>query len=202
MYSYSDQIQRSLDTVSASLAATSPTLEIQMFGRSISSLRSSSAGKQFDPQLLARNWGIDLQTAKQTVNVTTQRGVRTVLHPTLSRRFRANNRQLRYRRLPNDCFTDTLISNSKSCRNNLYAQVFVTSDGWCRAYPMAKKSQAREGLPLLFQREGVPNVMVMDGAREQTMGEFRKKCREVGTRVRQTEPHTPWSNAAEAAIRE
>ncbi|KAI2506945.1 hypothetical protein MHU86_7441 [Fragilaria crotonensis] len=48
----------------------------------------------------------------------------------------------------------------------------------------------------------VPNVMVMDGAREQTMGLFRKKCREVGTRVRQTEPHTPWSNAAEAAIRE
>ena len=67
---------------------------------------------------------------------------------------------------------------------------------------MAKESQAHEGLSLLFQREGVPNVMVMDGAREQTMGEFRKKCREVGTRVRQTEPHTPWSNAAEAAIRE
>ena len=42
----------------------------------------------------------------------------------------------------------------------------------------------------------------MDGAREQTMVMFRKKCREVGVRVRQTEPHTPWSNSAEAAIRE
>ena len=28
-------------------------------------------------------------------------------------------------------------------------------------------------------------MMVMDGAREQAMGEFRKKCREVGTQVRQ-----------------
>ena len=203
MHLFANDIQRSLDAPSASLAATSPTLEIKSFTRSISSLRSSMAGKQFDPQLLARNWGIDLQTAKCTVNVTTQRGLRTVLHPTLSRRFRTNDRQLRYRCLPIDCFTDTLISNTASRRNNRYAQVFATSeDGWCRAYPMAKKSLAHEGLSLLFQREGVPNVMVMDGAREQTMGEFRKKCREVGTRVRQTEPHTPWSNAAEAAIRE
>jgi hypothetical protein len=44
-------------------------------------------------------------------------------------------------------------------------------------------------------------TIVMDGAREQTMGKFWKKCREVGTRVRQTEPHMPWSNAAESAIR-
>ena len=129
MYSYADQIQRSLDTASVSLAATSPTLEIQTFSRSISSPRSSTAGKEFDPQLLARNWGIDLQTAKRTVNATTQRSVRIVLHPTLSRRFRTNDRQLRYRRLPIDCFTDTLISNTKLRRNDLYAQVFATSDG-------------------------------------------------------------------------
>ncbi|KAI2512329.1 Reverse transcriptase (RNA-dependent DNA polymerase) [Fragilaria crotonensis] len=146
--------------------------------------------------------GIDLQTAKRTFNVTTQRGIRTVLHPTLSRRFRTNDRQLRYRRLPIDCFTDTLISNTASRRNNKYAQIFATPEGWCRAYPMNKKSLAHEGLSLLFQREGVPNTIIMDGAREQTMGLFRKKCREVGTRVKQTEPHTPWSNAAEAAIRE
>ena len=173
-------------------------LEIRMFSRSISSLPSSTAGKPFDPQLLAQNRGIDLQTAKRTVNVTTQRGVRTVLHHTPSRRFRTNDRQLRYRRLPIDCFKGTLISNMKSRRNNLYAQVFAMSDGWCRAYPMAKKSQAHKGLSLLYQQDGVPSGMVMDGAREQTMGEFQ----EVGTRVRQTEPHTPWSNTAEAAIRE
>jgi hypothetical protein len=67
---------------------------------------------------------------------------------------------------------------------------------------MAKKSQAHEGLSLLFQREGVPNTLIMDGAKEQVMGEFRKKRREVGSRVKQTEPHTPWSNMAESAIRE
>ncbi len=194
------------DGPSLSLLRTTPTLDICSLTRSLSSgisaLCTTQPGRQFEAPILARNWGIDLQTAKRTVEVTTQQGVQTVLHPTLSRCFRTNDRQLQYRRLQIDCFTDTLISNTTSRRNNKYAQIFATSDGWCRAYPLAKKSHAYEGLSLLFQREGVPNTMVMDGAREQTMGMFRKKCRQVRVRVRQTEPHTPWSNAAEAAIRE
>ena len=44
--------------------------------------------------------------------------------------------------------------------------------------------------------------MIMDGARELVMGDFRRKCRQAGVHVRQTEPHTPFSNAAESAIRE
>jgi hypothetical protein len=37
---------------------------------------------------------------------------------------------------------------------------------------MKKKSEAHETLSLLHARDGVPNVMIMDGAPEQTMGEF------------------------------
>ena len=44
--------------------------------------------------------------------------------------------------------------------------------------------------------------MVMDGGREQTMGEFRKKAREMSMKVRQTESYSPWQNAAEGSIRE
>ncbi len=167
----------------------------------ISTVRLSSSGPQLTPQVLATNWGI-IKTAAQTVKATTQRGIRTVLHPTLSRRFRTNNRQLRYRRLPIDCFTDTLFSNTTSRRNNKCMQKLATADGWCRTFPMSKKSLAHEGLSLLLQQEGAPNTMIMDGAQEQVMGMFRRKCRESGIRVKQTEPHTAWSNAAEAAIRE
>jgi hypothetical protein len=38
--------------------------------------------------------------AKGTVVMTTQRGVRTCLNPTLSHRFPANDKMLRYKRLP------------------------------------------------------------------------------------------------------
>ena len=54
----------------------------------------------------------------------------------------------------------------------------------------------------MFQRDGVPPVLIMDGSKEQTQGEFRKKAREAGVYVKQTHPHSPWQNAAEGGIRE
>jgi hypothetical protein len=41
----------------------------------------------------------------------------------------------------------------------------------------------------------------MDGSKEQTMGKFHQKAREMGMRIKQTEPYSPWQNAAEGAIR-
>ena len=67
---------------------------------------------------------------------------------------------------------------------------------------MAKRSQAHETLSLLFQHEGVPDIMSMAGAREQIFGEFRRKFREAGCHKKQTEPYSPWQNAAEGTIRE
>jgi hypothetical protein len=48
-----------------------------------------------DPQTLAARWMISPDRAKRTVVMTTQRGVRTCLNPTLSRRFPTNDRMLR-----------------------------------------------------------------------------------------------------------
>jgi hypothetical protein len=88
-----------------------------------------------------------------------------MIHPSFSVRFRTNDRQLRYRHLPVTCFTDTIFSNSKSRKGNKAAQVFCTADGWTRNFPMAKENDAHEALSLLFHRDGVPNMMVMDGAK-------------------------------------
>jgi hypothetical protein len=44
--------------------------------------------------------------------------------------------------------------------------------------------------------------MLMDGPKEQPQGEFRKKPRDAGCYVHITEPHTPWSDRVELAIRE
>jgi transposase len=158
--------------------------------------------KMISPEKLAQNWSIGIEAAKRTVEVTTQRGVRTVSNPALSRRFRTNDRQLRYRRLRGTMFSDTMESSVISKRGNRYAQVFGMPIGWTRAYPMKKKSEAHEGLGLLFARDGVPDTMVMDNAKEQVMGEFRRKSREAGCHIRQTEPYSPWANAAEGSIKE
>jgi hypothetical protein len=63
---------------------------------------------------LATNFGIGIEAAKRTRLVTTQRGVKRMIHPSLSVRFRINDRQMRYHWLPVTCFTDTMFSNSKS----------------------------------------------------------------------------------------
>ena len=107
---------------------------------------------------LTRRWKISLDKAKQTIQRTTQRGVRTVFHPTLSRRFRTNDRHLRYQRMPCNLYSDTLISTVVSFRQNKYAQIFASDFGWSRSFPMARKSNCHEALSLLFQREGPPLV--------------------------------------------
>jgi len=90
---------------------------------SVSALTSVSKPR-LEPEALAKRWGIGLKAARETLKHTTQRAVRTVLHPSLSRRFRTNDRQLRYRRLPLTMFTDTLLTKVPSRRGNVYAQVF------------------------------------------------------------------------------
>ena len=67
---------------------------------------------------------------------------------------------------------------------------------------MKTKGDAHEGLSLMAQRDGVPPTLIMDGSKEQTLGLFRKKARLMGCRIKQTEPYSPWQNAAEGTIRE
>ena len=110
----------------------------------------SVKGKPVNAELLAKRWGIDQRKALNTVRMTTQRGVRTVLHPSLSKRYPTNDRMLRYKRLPHPVFTDTMFAGRKSAQGNKCAQVFCTQYGWTRVHPMKSKSEAHEALSLVF----------------------------------------------------
>ena len=76
-------------------------------------------------------------------------------------------------------FTDTMSSSVLSKNGNKYAQVFSTDFGCVKAFPMQRKSEAHEALSLLFSCHGVPHTMIMDGSKEQTLGEFKKKLRQA-----------------------
>jgi hypothetical protein len=64
-------------------------------------------------------------------------------------------------------FTDTMYSTVISRQNKKAAQICCTDFGFVREFPMKKESEAHEALSLLFHRDGVPNVMVMDGEKVQ-----------------------------------
>jgi hypothetical protein len=60
-----------------------------------------------------------------------------------------------------------------------------------------EKKEAHEALSMLFHRDGVPNAMVIDGAKAQVQGEFRSKLRDTGCHIKKTEPYTQSSNMGE-----
>jgi hypothetical protein len=152
-----------------------------------------------DAATLAKNWGIGIEAAKRTRLVTTQMGIRRMVHPSLTKRYKTNDRQLRY---PVTMYTDTMYSTILSRQMNKAAQIFTTDFGFVRAFPLKKEKEAHEALSLLFYRDGVPNVMVMDGAKAQVEGGFRRKLRDAGCHIKQTEPHTQSSSMGEGAVRE
>lgn len=192
----------------AVLAEISNTLNPDTFAQdlsdtcNISLITSAKKGEGINEAQLARNWGIGVEKAKKTLSVTTQRGVRTVANPLISRRYRTNDRQLRYRRLATDLYTDTMFAGTKSKRGNSAAQVFGTDFKWSRAHAIVNKGEAHEALSTVFTRDGVPNALIMDNSKEQTLGQFRKKAREAGCGIRTTEPYSAWSNRAEGTIRD
>ena len=99
-----------------------------------------------------------------------------------------------------DAMKASVVIGSRN--GNKYAQVNCTRSGWTRAIPMQTKLDAHETLSLLFSRHGVPNIMIVDGAKEQVQGRFKQKARQADCRLKRTEPFSPWANGAEGAIRE
>jgi hypothetical protein len=95
-----------------------------------------------------------------------------------------------------------MYSTILSRQGNKATQVFCGGAGRRRAFPMKKEKEAHEALSLLFYRDGVPNVMVMYGAKAQAQGEFRRKLCDDGCHIKQTEPYTQSSNMGEGGVRE
>jgi hypothetical protein len=91
-----------------------------------------------DAATLAKNLGIGIEADKRTHLVTTQRGIRRMVHPSLTKRYKTNDRQLRYRRLPVTMYTETMYSTILSRQMIKAAQIFCTDFGFVRSFPLKK----------------------------------------------------------------
>ena len=138
----------------------SSKLEASMTKRKPGKTILTSQRKMVDAPTLAKRWNIPIDISKNTVLVTTQRGVRHVANTSIMRRFPTNDCMMRYNILPHPMFTDTLLAGTASQRGHKFSQVFATSYGWSRTIPMTKKSDAPFALDRLFRHEGVPPKMI------------------------------------------
>ena len=139
------------------------------------------------PEEVARKWNIGLQTAKDTLKVTTQAGIRTAIHP-MTRRLRVDHLHLHRQRLRGTWYMDTLMSKVKSKLGNTCANVY-TDGKFTRAVPMTSRKDAGKSLIDFTDDVGIPEHLVTDGATEFTgrHTEFIKEARRMRIKLHTTE---------------
>jgi hypothetical protein len=145
--------------------------------RVIVTMSTRERGPVITKEILAKRWGIGLDTAHETLTATTQQGIRRGLHP-VERRYRTRQSHLRFPTLNTRFYTDTLFSTSKSLRGIKCAQIFTNGTGYHLFYPMRKKSEAEEALNEMIRAIGVPKDLVSDGTGEETGGCIGKPVKE------------------------
>jgi hypothetical protein len=173
----------------------------------ISAINTKRSKNPISSDQLASRWKVGEQKARDTLNVTTQKGIRHVRHP-VEKRFKTQQPHLRKRRLEGKFYSDTLFFQDKSIRGYKCAQMTTDGKGFGRFWAMERKEQAHEALNDLIQTDGAPDWLITDNALEQGGGPFTKSTmwqnltRIYHIRQTFTEPHSSWQNSAEGEIRE
>jgi hypothetical protein len=170
----------------------------------ISSTNTSMRTSVVTPEILSSRWHIGLDTARKTIQVTTQKGIRSYLNP-IEQRYRTKQAQLRYRQLSGRhgrFYTDTFFSSIPSINACKMAQLYINDLSYTKIYPMKTKSQTPDTLTAFIHDVGIPNAIHSDDAPELLHGTFRKLCKDYGIQNTYTEPYSPWQNRAEGGIRE
>lgn len=130
----------------------------------VSEIQSTERHSRHTPESVSRKWQIGLETARKVIRVTTQKGVRTALHP-LTRRYRVDHIDLYRRKLDVQVYTDNLKSKVVSLDGNLYAQIY-TGAGVTAVYPTATRDKAGLSLQSFCDDFGVPAHLRADLAGE------------------------------------
>jgi hypothetical protein len=151
---------------------------------------------------LSKKWFIGVETARWTLDWTTQLGVRDFLNVEGNRRLKHMTTQLMFRHLRTDIYTSTMFSKVKSLRQNNCAQVYVTRFHRMMVYPLKKKSEAHLSLDQLYRHIRVFKTIIPDNAMELTDGKFRIKAIQPGSIIQPVVAYSHNLSLAESGIRE
>ena len=119
-------------------------------------------------ELIAELFGIGPTRPQRTLQVSTQRGVRSVILP-ISRRYRAD-RVFGVKRLNGKFATDTAYGKLRSLRSNIGCQLYSHKSGFKTAYPIEEIDGNHVGnaLTQFINNYGAPEQLTFDGAAVQT----------------------------------
>ena len=129
------------------------------------------------PIVLAKRWVITPEKLQNPIQATMQRGIMNMLHSSLLRWFRTNDR--------NSVFSDTMFFSTLSRRGNRCGQVYDTDFWWARAYPMASISEAHKTLSLLFAWNEVLPACICNNTKEITQDKFYQRLKDAECHLKQ-----------------
>ena len=194
-----DTFTGQLDDLTAELIKNLGPDSVDKVKASIASVHASSA-KGVSKETLSKIWMVTEDLAQGAIDHNTQL-CKQQGENNLSRNYSTNDRMLRYKRLKSTFYTDTLFAKTtKSLRQNVCAQLFVSDKGFVAIYPMRSQTQYNDALHWFCKQVGVPHTLVMDAHKAQSNLEAKKFYNKVGTTLRILEEGSPWSNRAELYI--
>ena len=165
---------------------------------------STERHSKMNAETLADRFAIGLQRARDTIQVTTQRGTRSALLP-LSRRYRAD-RRFGVKRLNEKFSTDTIWAKTTSLRGNRCAQIYSNKCGFNALYNLSKadNKQVGQSLKSFVNDYGAPAHLTYDGAAVQTGRHtiFQDTLKLYDIKHHVSGPRRPNENPSEGSIRD
>ena len=168
----------------------------------VAAIRTGDVTSNVTPENVARRWMVGIETAKTSLNVTTQKGVRSIQNPA-TRRFKTQMTHLRYPRLKGMFYADIMEPKIKSVDSQRYAHIIGNGRGFSKAYPMERKNESIYPLDDFVKKVGIPEALLCNNdATMEGWGEWKKRIRKYSIDPKYTEPYSPFQNKAEIDIRE
>jgi len=124
-------------------------------------IRVGEESQEINSDNLAKKGLIGKEAAKQTLNTTTQLGIRRLTTPA-ARRFRTQMKHLRYPTLPGTWYADTMHLSTKSINNQLHAHVIGNGKGYSKFFPMETKNETHHSLDDFIKKVGAPEYLLTD----------------------------------------
>ena len=142
-----------------------------------------------------------MNAAAHTMRSTTQAGIRNIYAPG-ERKLTQRLDHMRYPNLKGKWYLDTFFAKITLFRQHTCSQIFTNGLGFNIPYPLARKGDAYLGLDQFIQEVGIPQVLITDEAKEETLGTWLSTCKKYRIKMEQTLPYSQWRNLAEASVHE
>ena len=116
------------------------------------------------------------------------------------RKLRQHLDHMRYPNLKGKCYSDTFFVKVTLVRQHMCGQIFTNGLGFNIPYPLARKGDSSLGLDQFIQEVGIPQVLITDEVKEETLGVWLSTCWKYQIKMEQTLPYSQWRNLAEASV--